>query len=330
VRLARDALAQLLQDAGLADARLADELDDLPLARGGQPPALEQERDLVLASGERCQGGVAAVPRLEPTLGPALAGHAEGPHRDVEAAHALRRDLHHVERAPEEAIGELGDDDGARLGERLEPRGQIRGLADHGLLARGALADQVADDDEAGGDPDPHREALPLHDGQDGNGVSDGEAGPHGALGIVLVGTRVAEVGQHAVAHELGDVALEARDLPGDRVLVVAQDLAHALGVEPARQLGGAHEIDEHHRELPALRAGHRRSVLPRDRTYGRQLGWRRDRTRLVEGGDGIEYLATVANERHPEILEIVRGQGPERLGLDLVFGKGRGITLQA
>ena len=42
------------------------------------------------------------------------------------------------------------------------------------------------------------------------------EPGPDRALGVVLVRPRPAEIGQHAVAHELGDVAVEARDLAGD------------------------------------------------------------------------------------------------------------------
>ena len=37
------------------------------------------------------------------------------------------------------------------------------------------------------------------------------------------------------------------------RVLVGADHLPHVLGIEPRRKLGRAHQIDEHHRQLPPL-----------------------------------------------------------------------------
>jgi hypothetical protein len=62
-----------------------------------------------------------------------------------------------------------------------------------------------------------------------------------------------AEVGHDAVAHELGDIALEAPDLARYRVLVGPQYVAHLLGIKPRRQRGRAHQIDEHDRQLTAL-----------------------------------------------------------------------------
>jgi hypothetical protein len=41
-----------------------------------------------------------------------------------------------------------------------------------------------------------------------------GEAGADGALGLVLVGAGPAEVAEHAVAHQLGDLPLEAPTSP--------------------------------------------------------------------------------------------------------------------
>ena len=93
---------------------------------------------------------------------------------------------------------------------------------------------------------------------------------------------RPAEIGQHAVAHELGDVALKAQGLAGHGILVDTNGRAHLLGVERRRQRGRAHKIDEHHGQLPPLssrRPRHRwglggaRSCLPR-------------RSRLGQGGD--------------------------------------------
>jgi hypothetical protein len=46
------------------------------------------------------------------------------------------------------------DDDRTRLGQGLQPCGEVWGLADDRLLLRRALADQIAYHDQPGGDPD--------------------------------------------------------------------------------------------------------------------------------------------------------------------------------
>ena len=63
----------------------------------------------------------------------------------------------------------------------------------------------------------------------------DREAGADGPFRLVLVRHGPAEVGQHAVAHELGDVAFEPGDLGGHGGLVGMDDLAHLLRVEAGR-----------------------------------------------------------------------------------------------
>ena len=106
----------------------------------------------------------------------------------------------------------------ARLGQRLQARRQVRRLADHRLLLRRALADQVADHDQAGRDADPGRERRARRAARSRPTASTScEPGAHRPLGIVLVRLRPAEIGQHAVAHELGDVPLEAARSPRRR-----------------------------------------------------------------------------------------------------------------
>ena len=75
---------------------------------------------------------------------------------------------------------------------------------------------------------------------------------------------------------------------------------AHVLGVEPRRQLGRAHQIDEHHRELPPLSSGG--SVCSRSnfgRRSQRSIGVSRG-----EIGNRLQQQAAVA-ERNTKILEI-------------------------
>ena len=76
----------------------------------------------------------------------------------------------------------------------------------------------------------------------------------HRALGVVLMGLRIAEIGEHAVAHVFGDEAAVAlRSTSAQHVVIGRDDLSHVLGVEPRRQRGRADEVAEHHRELAAL-----------------------------------------------------------------------------
>ena len=76
-------------------------------------------------------------------------------------------------------------------------------------------------------------------------------AGPNRPLGLVLMRLRPAEIGQHAVAHELRDVAVEARDLAGNRVLVaparsgasLPDRVARMSAVEPTRSTNSTDKL---------------------------------------------------------------------------------------
>ena len=86
--------------------------------------------------------------------------------------------------------------------------------------------DQVADHDGAGCDPDPGGEGA---FGPGPGYAATAQAGTDRPLGGVLVRLGPAEVGEHAVAHVLGDVPLEAADLaPATAVLVGPENLAQS------------------------------------------------------------------------------------------------------
>ena len=60
---------------------------------------------------------------------------------------------------PEKALliclaGDAGEDDLPGFRKSLPARGEVGGLADHSLLLRRALADQIADHDKPGGNAD--------------------------------------------------------------------------------------------------------------------------------------------------------------------------------
>ena len=84
-------------------------------------------------------------------------------------------------------------------------------------------------------------------------GLDDGQPGLHGALGVVFVRLRIAEIGEHAVAHVFGDEAAVGCDQRRAAFVIGPDDRPHVLGIEPRRHRGRADEIAEHHRQLPAL-----------------------------------------------------------------------------
>ena len=78
----------------------------------------------------------------------------------------------------------------------------------------------------------------------------------HRPLGVLLMRAWVAEIGEHAVAHILGDVPIPALDHFGAALVISSEHCAHVFWVEPRRQLGRTHQIAEQHCQLSALRIG--------------------------------------------------------------------------
>ena len=81
----------------------------------------------------------------------------------------------------------------------LQTRRKVRRLADNRLLLRRTRSDQIADHDQAGGNANA---GLQGRAGlQRADRLDQLQPRPHRPLGVVLVGLRIAEVHQHAVAH---------------------------------------------------------------------------------------------------------------------------------
>ena len=186
-----------------------------------------------------------------------LCRHAERRERLDRFGEALDGVLAHVpqsEAVGDEPPGRRRDHDAARLGEALQPRGEIGRVADDRLLLRRAFAHETADDDKAGRDADANAELFARAGLQARHDFGDFERRVDRPRRVVLMRAGEAEIGENAVAHELRDEAVIARHHARDRVLIGADDLAHVLGVEPRRKRGRADEVAEHHGELPPLR----------------------------------------------------------------------------
>ena len=290
----------------------------------GLPPPLEHERQLVVAPdhGRR----PARSPSLEAAAGRALAENLEAAHRTSEAFERSRPERAQREHLTQEPARAIRDHHGAGHGRLLQPRREVRRLADHRLLARRALTDEFAHDHEAGRDPDSRRERLSGRSGEPANGRGNRHTRSHGTLGVVLVRAGPAEVGQHAVPHQLRHMPIDARDLAVDRVLVSAQDRAHVLGVEQGREHGRADQVGEQHGQLAALGLRWRRGRPPEElgRRRGLQTG------PLRQGGDRGQEPLAVAERGDPELVQLVRGQCRQQVRVDVVVMERRLVLPQA
>ena len=94
--------------------------------------------------------------RLEAALGGALAHHPRGHHRRAQAPELDGTEILVLEQPAGQPPRARRDHHRPRLGQCLQPRREVRRLADHRLLLRRTLADQIADDHQPGGDADPH------------------------------------------------------------------------------------------------------------------------------------------------------------------------------
>ncbi len=70
---------------------------------------------------------------------------------------------------------------------------------------------------------------------------------------IVFVRSWPPEVTEHAIAHELCDMALEPTDLSGDSILVSPQQIPHVLRVYSSRERGRADQVAEQDGKLATL-----------------------------------------------------------------------------
>ena len=254
VALPGELLLERQHDPRLADPGLAGQHDHVALALARPAPALDQERALLLAADQRAEAGVQGLEAIHR----AQAMHPADPDRLGEPLELLRRQVLAVEQIADQAPRGRADHDLARLRQLLQPGREVRRGADHRLLLGGALPDQIADHHEPGGDADPHLQGELGPGRQLVHRLHQVERGAHGALGILLVRLRVAEVRQHAVAHVLGDVAVVALDHRRAATLVGVDHGPHVFADRDA-QRGRADQVGEQDGQLAASRLASRR-----------------------------------------------------------------------
>ena len=297
----RDLFAQQAAQPRLADARLSLEHHHLAEPVLALSPALGQELDLGASPHNRRRG--ARGRHTGPVPGFA---HAENAERDDGLGTPLqfqRPGLLENKCVFDQPPRRGGDEQRIRRGQRLEFGRDIRSLPKCEGLATVSAAD-FAHDHRAGMNPDPERKtfaSLKVRPVQLLHRLQDAEAGADRALGIVFVRPGIAEVHEQSVAEILGDETVETVDHRRGFLLIPAQNIVQVFGVELRGKLGRADEIAEHHRELAALRAGHRHRSPCLGRRDGIAMRFALFDGRLAALPD--EHLAVVI-ERKPQYLD--------------------------
>jgi len=245
---------ELVEQPRLADAGIAGDEEDAAAAVRRALVGAAQPPQLGLASAQR---GEAAHPRdFEPRAAADLAGDGVGAHG---LALALDRELAEVLQE-KEAVGEPvrlhGGHDLARLRQIEHARGQVRRVADGGVV-HPEVAANGAHDDEAGVDPDTdaelHTVRAPHVSAQGVETLLDRQGGAERALSVVLVGDGGAEERHHAVAEELVDRSLVAVDGLENDLEGAVHDRVDFFGIQALGHRREAGDVGEEHRHLLAL-----------------------------------------------------------------------------
>ncbi len=150
------------------------------------------------------------------------------------------------------------------------------------------------------------------------------EAREYGPLRVVFVGSRVAEIGEHAVTHVAGDVSLERFERRLAEVLIGPVDLAKVLGVEPLGELRGTYQVAEHHGQLTPLGARGFRGGRP----PGVGPGGGRKRRRAERLDRPQQLLA--GPEGDADLLQIRVAELSQDVLVDALLGKYAGVLLEA
>ncbi len=317
--LARRLLDERRSQPRLADAGLAGQQNDLALACFRPLPAPHQKAHFFVAAD---QGGQAAcAKRFEPAPLRSLVQHAIGAHRPRDAFELERPEKLDLEQLAEQISGALRDHDAVGSRGHLQPGGQVRRVADSDALLRLSRPNDIADDDDSRRDPNPHMQRLLRCGLQLRSRFGDRQPRPHRLLGVVLMGVRIAEIGEHPIAQETGDEAAVGLDQARAAFLVGADHAAQVFRIEPGRERGRSHQIAEHDRQLTALGGVGRRAG-------SRRRGDIRISREGAETGDRPEQAFAMA-EDDAELFEVGVGQVGQDFGVDAVVAERRFVLAE-
>ena len=254
-------VAKHLREPRLADAGLAHDQHDLALAARREVQPLAQHAPLFLAADER-RGVLPGVQAL-----PECAGDADQLERLREAPQHLPAALLDLEQARHEPQRRARDEHLAGVRCALDARGDSRRLAvrEHLGVTRHA---HLGEHDGTGVHAHAQLDAGIARRRR----IDQLERRTHGALRIVALRLRPAEVREQAVAEMLRHVAGVPRDHGARRRAEGAHHLLQLLGIHARSELDRADDVAEQDRQLTPLAVSLARARRAREVAGGERL----------------------------------------------------------
>ena len=257
--LARQAAAELVQQAGLAHPRLPDHADGAAPALTGVGEGLSQGSDLGRPTDEVAhRPGTEALERRAARPG---AEHPIGLDRRSLAAQRHPAERLQPDVPLHQRCGRRTEEDLPRLRERLQSRSDVQGVADRRHL-RLLPHPNPRHHDRPCVEPHPDLRTLGAGHLQRGplplQAAAQGHRDQHSPMRMVLVTLGGADQGHDAVAQESAHRAAVATHLLVGDVEELPHEAMHGLGSDPLGQAGGADHVAEEHGDLAVLALGAR------------------------------------------------------------------------
>src|SRR6267154_5313759 len=143
------------------------------------------------------------------------------------------------------------DNNGARLCERLQSGGKVRGVAEDAMLLRNRAVRHIADKRDARCNTDARAQFFFRRQG--GDRLYQCEASLNGALRVVFVRLRIAKIYHRTVAMMSRDKAVEAGNGFSNAAPVAGDDCAEVFRIEPRGERRRSDQVTKQDRQLPAL-----------------------------------------------------------------------------
>jgi hypothetical protein len=251
MRLGVQALFQCRGDARLANARLARNQYDLADARLGARPPAQQQVDLFVAANQ--PGQFKSAQCLEAARYNTFTQHLPTPYWLGVAVRVECAEIAAIEQVADQTPGRRLDRHGVGLRRYLQPRRQVRGVADNPVVPDLADPDEIANDDHSRryADPAPHRYVGIGPQGPDRR--THFEPRVDRLLGVVFVRRGIAEKDEDGIPETAGDKPAVATGDLRDTALKGANRVGHILETDAVASRRHADRFARHGGDLPTF-----------------------------------------------------------------------------
>jgi hypothetical protein len=212
----------------------------------GMLPAAQEQLYLLFTPEQRRQ--LLLMHRLEAAAHAAWPQHLPNRYRLRPAFQRDRTEIAVIEVSPSEPARARADQHCPWLRHRLQARGEVRRLTNQSLLHRGFIIQKFPHNDSARRDADANLQRGINICPEIRYGIDGCERGSHCLFGIILLRSRITEIGEQAIAQFSGDCALKAADYLTDARVIRRDRAPHVFRVQPRRKGSRADQVAKHHR----------------------------------------------------------------------------------